>query len=134
MVLALLKSGALKGRGCLFVDTPHNAYRLRMFLDTFGVRAALCHDAMPAKSREHAVQVSLPAGCEQLLLVPKLRCALPVTSVLSLSCPCAQTDHLLRTPAAETALNTQAGACTTGPSWRVLGTKALLQHRPVEAA
>lgn len=61
VVLALLKSAALKGKGCLLVAKPADAYRLRMFLDTFGIRAALCHDAMPAKSREHAAQVSCPA-------------------------------------------------------------------------
>ena len=56
-MLALLKSAALKGKGCLLVAKPGDAYRLRMFLDTFGIRAALCHDAMPVKSREHAAQV-----------------------------------------------------------------------------
>ena len=58
VVLALLKSGALKGRGCMFVGHAQSAHRLRMFLDSFGVRAALCHDAMPANAREHALEVN----------------------------------------------------------------------------
>ena len=57
VVLALLKSGAMKGRGCMFVGHAQGAHRLRMFLDNFGVRAALCHDAMPVNAREHAVEV-----------------------------------------------------------------------------
>ena len=75
-VLALLKSGAIKGRGCMFVEHSQGAHRLRMFLDNFGVRAALCHDAMPVNAREHAVEV------QPCLTAAACACAEPHSSLL----------------------------------------------------
>lgn len=60
-MLALLRLGLLHKRVLLFVNGIDAGLRLRLFLEAFGVRAAVLNAELPANSRHHILQVSSPA-------------------------------------------------------------------------
>mmetsp|Transcript_21210 Transcript_21210/g.63839 ORF Transcript_21210/g.63839 Transcript_21210/m.63839 type:complete len:639 (-) Transcript_21210:2475-4391(-) len=55
-VLALLRLGLLHKRVLLFVNGIDAGLRLRLFLEAFGVRAAVLNAELPANSRHHILQ------------------------------------------------------------------------------
>ncbi len=57
MVLALLRLGLLQKRVLLFVNGIDAGVRLRLFLESFGVRAAMLNAELPINSRHHILQV-----------------------------------------------------------------------------
>lgn len=56
--MALLKLGLVKRKVLLFVNTVEAAYRLRLFLESFGIRSAAISAELPMNSRHHILQVS----------------------------------------------------------------------------
>ncbi|XP_065507750.1 probable ATP-dependent RNA helicase DDX56 [Caloenas nicobarica] len=55
LLCALLKLGVLRGRALLFVGTTHRCYRLKLFLEQFGVSACALNSELPARSRCHII-------------------------------------------------------------------------------
>ncbi len=55
-VLALLRLGLLQKRVLLFVNGIDAGFRLRLFLESFGVRAAVLNSELPINSRHHILQ------------------------------------------------------------------------------
>eukprot|EP00793_Prasinoderma_coloniale_P000302 PRCOL_00005286-RA len=51
--LALLRTGAVHRKVLLFVNTVDAGFRLKLFLEAFGVRAALLNSELPQASRQH---------------------------------------------------------------------------------
>eukprot|EP00898_Chlorokybus_atmophyticus_P002015 jgi/Chlat1/2814/Chrsp187S00201 len=51
--LAVLKLGLVPRRVLIFVNTVDGAFRLRLFLERFGIRAALLNAELPLNSRHH---------------------------------------------------------------------------------
>lgn len=51
LLCALLKLGVLRGRALLFVGTTPRCYRLKLFLEQFGVPACALNSELPARSR-----------------------------------------------------------------------------------
>lgn len=56
MVLALLRLGLLHKRVLLFVNSIDTGFRLRLFLESFGLRAAVLNAELPVNSRHHILQ------------------------------------------------------------------------------
>ena len=53
LVYTFLRLGLLQGKGILFVNTIDEAYKLRLFLSKFGIRAAALNSKLPLTSRTH---------------------------------------------------------------------------------
>ena len=53
----MLRLGAVRKKVLLFVNSAGNAYRLRLFLEAFGVHAAALSGELPLNSRHHILQV-----------------------------------------------------------------------------
>lgn len=51
LLCALLKLQLLRGRALLFVSTLGRCYRLKLFLEQFGVPACALNSELPARSR-----------------------------------------------------------------------------------
>lgn len=60
MVLALVRLGLLHKRVLLFVNGIDAGFRLRLFLESFGLRAAVLNAELPINSRHHILQVDNP--------------------------------------------------------------------------
>lgn len=54
--LAMLKLGLVRKKVLLFVNTIDEGFRLRLFLEAFGLRAALLNSELPLNSRHHILQ------------------------------------------------------------------------------
>lgn len=54
--LALLRYGLVPQKVLIFVNTVESGLRLRLFLEAFGLRAALAHGEQPLNSRYHVLQ------------------------------------------------------------------------------
>ena len=57
-VLALLKLGLVSKKVLLFTNSVEPAFRLRLFLEAFGLRAALLSPDLPLNTRHHILQVA----------------------------------------------------------------------------
>ncbi|XP_074023830.1 probable ATP-dependent RNA helicase DDX56 [Numenius arquata] len=55
LLYALLKLRLLRGRALLFVATLARCYRLKLFLDQFGIPACALNSQLPARSRCHVI-------------------------------------------------------------------------------
>ncbi|XP_054043678.1 probable ATP-dependent RNA helicase DDX56 isoform X1 [Rissa tridactyla] len=55
LLCALLKLRLLRGRALLFVSTLARCYRLKLFLEQFGVPACALNSQLPARSRCHVI-------------------------------------------------------------------------------
>jgi ATP-dependent RNA helicase DDX56/DBP9 len=49
--MALLKLGLVRKKVLLFVNSVDSGYRLKLFLESFGIRAALLNAELPLNSR-----------------------------------------------------------------------------------
>ncbi|KAL6768544.1 hypothetical protein ACKKBF_B11150 [Auxenochlorella protothecoides x Auxenochlorella symbiontica] len=54
--LALIRLGLVKRKILIFVNSVESGLRVRLFLEAFGVRAALVHSELPLNSRHHILQ------------------------------------------------------------------------------
>ena len=66
--MALLKLGLVKRKVLLFVNAVEDAYRLRLFLESFGIRSAAISAELPMNSRHHILQVPGSRACMRHLL------------------------------------------------------------------
>ena len=57
VTMALLKLGLLRKKCLLFVNSIDAGFRLRLFLESFGVRSAVLNAELPLNSRHHILQV-----------------------------------------------------------------------------
>ena len=64
--MALLKLGLLRKKCLLFVNSIDAGFRLRLFLESFGVRSAVLNAELPLNSRHHILQVRI--GCHPAIL------------------------------------------------------------------
>ncbi|KAM8794601.1 putative ATP-dependent RNA helicase DDX56 [Eudromia elegans] len=55
VLCALLKLALLRGRALLFVGTLARCYRLKLFLEQFGIAACALNSELPARSRCHVI-------------------------------------------------------------------------------
>lgn len=55
LVLVLLKLKLVRGKCLVFVNSIDRGFRLKMFLEQFGLRIALLNEELPANSRYHTV-------------------------------------------------------------------------------
>lgn len=56
LAYVLLKLKLIKGKCILFVNDVERSYRLKLFLDQFGVKACVLNRELPLNSRFHTVQ------------------------------------------------------------------------------
>lgn len=54
--MALLRLGLVRKKALLFVNGVDAGMRLRLFLEAFGVRAAVLSSELPLNSRHHILQ------------------------------------------------------------------------------
>jgi ATP-dependent RNA helicase DDX56/DBP9 len=69
VVMALLKLGAVRPKVLLFVNTVDAGFRLRLFLEAFGIRSAVLSGELPLNSRHHILQV-IQGVCSCFSLCP----------------------------------------------------------------
>ncbi len=58
-VMVLLKLGLVQRKVLLFINSINEGYRLRLFLEAFGIRSAVLNAELPLNSRHHILQASL---------------------------------------------------------------------------
>lgn len=51
MIYVLLKLKLIKGKALLFVNSVERGYRLRLFLEQFGIRSCVVNEGLPLNSR-----------------------------------------------------------------------------------
>jgi len=56
LIYALLKLKLIHGRSIIFVNSIDRGYRLKLFLEQFGIRSCVLNSELPAGSRLHIVQ------------------------------------------------------------------------------
>ena len=56
VTMALLRYGLVDKRVLIFVNSVESAFKLRLFLEAFGIRAAMAHGEQPLNSRYHTLQ------------------------------------------------------------------------------
>lgn len=56
LTYVILKLGLINGKTLLFTNEIDRAYRLKLFLEQFGIRAAVLNSELPQESRTHIVQ------------------------------------------------------------------------------
>ena len=64
-VMVLLKLGLVQRKVLLFINSINEGYRLRLFLEAFGIRSAVLNAELPLNSRHHILQVSA-SSCSPL--------------------------------------------------------------------
>jgi hypothetical protein len=58
--MVLLKLGLARKKVLLFVNSIDAGFRLRLFLEAFGIRSAVLNAELPLNSRHHILQVCTP--------------------------------------------------------------------------
>ena len=56
-VMTLLKLDLVKRKVLLFVNSIESGFRMRLFLESFGLRSASINAELPMNSRHHILQV-----------------------------------------------------------------------------
>ena len=56
--MTLLKLDLVKRKVLLFVNSIESGFRMRLFLESFGLRSASINAELPTNSRHHILQVS----------------------------------------------------------------------------
>ena len=57
-MMVLLKLGLVQRKALLFINSINEGYRLRLFLEAFGIKSAVLNAELPLNSRHHILQVS----------------------------------------------------------------------------
>ncbi|CAH8473499.1 unnamed protein product [Schistosoma turkestanicum] len=55
ILIALFKLKIVRGKTLIFTNSVDRCYKLRLFLEEFGIRAALLNSELPVKSRSHVI-------------------------------------------------------------------------------
>lgn len=55
--MVLLKLGSVQRKVLLFINSINEGYRLRLFLEAFGIKSAVLNAELPLNSRHHILQV-----------------------------------------------------------------------------
>ncbi|CAH8508537.1 unnamed protein product [Heterobilharzia americana] len=55
ILIALFKLRIVRGKTLIFTNSVDRCYKLRLFLEEFGIRAALLNSELPVKSRSHVI-------------------------------------------------------------------------------
>ncbi len=55
-VFGFIKLGFMPGKGLLFVNSVDSAFRLKLFLEKFGIRSAVLNAELPLNSRMHILE------------------------------------------------------------------------------
>lgn len=55
--MVLLKLGLVQRKVLLFINSINDGYRLRLFLEAFGIKSAVLNAELPLNSRHHILQV-----------------------------------------------------------------------------
>ena len=58
-MMVLLKLGLLPKKVLLFINSINEGYRLRLFLEAFGIKSAVLNAELPLNSRHHILQVCI---------------------------------------------------------------------------
>jgi len=62
-ILALLKFELIQKKVLIFVNSIDAAFRLRLFLEKFGIRSAVLNAELPQNSRLHIIEVAYSMAC-----------------------------------------------------------------------
>jgi len=57
--MVLLRLGLVRKKVLLFVNSINEGFRLRLFLEAFGIRSAVLNAELPLNSRHHILQVQI---------------------------------------------------------------------------
>ena len=57
--MVLLRLGLVRKKVLLFVNCINEGFRLRLFLEAFGIRSAVLNAELPLNSRHHILQVHI---------------------------------------------------------------------------
>ena len=57
--MVLLKLGLVQRKVLLFINSINEGYRLRLFLEAFGIKSAVLNAELPLNSRHHILQVCI---------------------------------------------------------------------------
>ncbi|XP_076103216.1 putative ATP-dependent RNA helicase DDX56 isoform X1 [Mytilus galloprovincialis] len=78
LICALLKLGLVRGKSIIFVNNVNRCYKLKLFLDHFGIKSCVLNSELPVSSRCHIVTQYneglydyIVASDETLLMNPK---------------------------------------------------------------
>ena len=69
LAFAIFKLNLLKGKMIIFMDTTERAYKLRIFLEEFGVRSCCVNPDFPLSCRQHIVE-EFNKGVYDILIAP----------------------------------------------------------------
>ena len=114
-VMVLLKLGLIQRKVLLFINSINEGYRLRLFLEAFGIRSAVLNAELPLNSRHHILQVKLfPKTCSSHLSC--VEGAVTVCDRSNLSCVqdwlhCVWTELLLSCWQSHPASGLAGGSC-----------------------
>ena len=93
--MVLLRLGLVRKKVLLFVNSINEGFRLRLFLEAFGIRSAVLNAELPLNSRHHILQVwKKPLETLKKICV-WLACASSHGMSLS-DCICGPCPHILR--------------------------------------
>lgn len=67
-MMAMLQLGLVRKKVLLFVNSVDAGFRLRLFLEAFGVRSAVLSAELPLNSRHHILQARSKGFPEQRVL------------------------------------------------------------------
>jgi len=83
--MVLLRLGLVRKKVLLFVNSINEGFRLRLFLEAFGIRSAVLNAELPLNSRHHILQVQATHGscgfaesdkhCQHYTITVSLHCA-----------------------------------------------------------
>lgn len=56
LIYALFKLNLVRGKSLIFVNTVDRSYKLKLYLEQFGIKACVLNSELPQMSRWHTVQ------------------------------------------------------------------------------
>jgi ATP-dependent RNA helicase DDX56/DBP9 len=85
VLYGLVQTGALGRRVLIFVNTTTAGYKLRLFLERFGIKSSVLNAQLPVASRIHILQEFNRGGIDMLVAIDETDDAL--TKEFSAACP-----------------------------------------------
>lgn len=56
LLYSIIKLQLVKGKSLIFVNTVNRCYKLKMFLENFGIRSCVLNSELPINSRMHIIE------------------------------------------------------------------------------
>jgi len=81
LIYALLKLKLIHGRSIIFVNSIDRCYRLKLFLEQFGIHSCVLNSELPASSRCHIVQQYNEGKYDLIIATDEAKAAMSGTDV-----------------------------------------------------